>query len=33
LYVIPVRHYFLFGEAEKFNELVINFIRNFRPAE
>lgn len=29
LYVIPVRHHFLFGEAEKFNELVINFIRNF----
>ena len=29
LYVIPVRHDFLFGEEEKFNELVINFIRNF----
>jgi tetraacyldisaccharide 4'-kinase len=33
LYVIPVRHHFLFGEAEKFNELVIEFIRNFRQAE
>jgi len=33
LYVIPVRHDFLFGEAEKFNELVINFIRNFRQAD
>jgi tetraacyldisaccharide 4'-kinase len=30
LYVIPVRHYFLFGEEGKFNELVINFIRDFR---
>lgn len=30
LYVIPVRHDFLFGEATKFNELVTNFIRNFR---
>jgi tetraacyldisaccharide 4'-kinase len=33
LYIIPIRHHFLFGEAEKFNELVINFIRNFRQAE
>ncbi len=29
LYVIPVRHRFLFNEGEKFNELVINFIKNF----
>jgi tetraacyldisaccharide 4'-kinase len=29
LFVIPVRHDFLFGEEEKFNELVIDFIRNF----
>jgi tetraacyldisaccharide 4'-kinase len=29
MYVIPVRHDFLFGEEGKFNELVINFIRNF----
>jgi tetraacyldisaccharide 4'-kinase len=33
LYVIPIRHDFLFGEEEKFNELVINFIRNFRQTE
>lgn len=33
LYVIPVSHHFLFGEAENFNELVINFIQNFRLAE
>ena len=30
LFVIPIRHDFLFGEETKFNELVINFIRNFR---
>lgn len=29
LYVIPVRHHFLYGEADKFNQLIINFIRNF----
>jgi tetraacyldisaccharide 4'-kinase len=29
LYVIPVRHHFLYGEGDRFNELVINFIRNF----
>jgi tetraacyldisaccharide 4'-kinase len=33
LYVIPVRHDFLFGEEEKFNELVISFIRNFKQTE
>ncbi len=33
LYVIPVQHHFLFGEQQKFNELVINFIRNFRQVE
>jgi tetraacyldisaccharide 4'-kinase len=33
LYVIPIRHDFLFGEEGKFNELVIKFIRNFRQAE
>jgi len=33
LYVIPVWHHFLFGEAGKFNELVINFINNFRQVE
>ncbi len=30
LYVIPVRHHFLYGEGDRFNQLVINFIRNFR---
>ncbi len=29
LYVIPVRHRFLFHEGEKFNKLVIDFIKNF----
>ncbi|MBC7946610.1 MAG: tetraacyldisaccharide 4'-kinase [Chitinophagaceae bacterium] len=33
LYVLPVRHHFLFGEADQFNELVVNFIKNFRKAE
>ena len=27
LYVIPVRHHFLYGEGEKFGQLVIDFIR------
>ena len=30
LYVIPVRHHFLFTENEKFNERVINFIQTFK---
>jgi tetraacyldisaccharide 4'-kinase len=29
LYVIPVRHHFLYGEGDRFNKLVINFIRSF----
>lgn len=29
LYVIPVRHRFLFDEGEKFDQLVIKFINNF----
>ncbi|HET6995548.1 MAG TPA: tetraacyldisaccharide 4'-kinase [Chitinophagaceae bacterium] len=33
LYVIPVRHDFLFGEEAKFNELVTSFILNFRQTE
>jgi len=33
LYVIPVRHRFLFGEGQQFDELVINFIRNFKQEE
>jgi len=32
LYVIPVRHHFLFSEGEQFNQLVINFIRSFSQA-
>lgn len=30
LYVLPIRHEFLFDEAETFNERVIDFIKNFR---
>ncbi len=30
LYVIPIRHHFLFSEEEKFNGLITDFIRNFR---
>jgi tetraacyldisaccharide 4'-kinase len=33
LFVIPVRHDFLFGEEKKFNELVIKFIQDFRQTE
>ena len=33
LFVIPVRHHFLYGEESRFDERVINFIRNFRQAE
>lgn len=29
LYVIPVRHRFLFGEGQRFDELVVGFIKNF----
>ncbi len=29
VYVLPIQHSFLFGEAEKFNEEVENFIRSF----
>jgi len=32
IYVIPIRHYFLFGEEEKFMEAVVNFVKNFKPA-
>ncbi len=31
LYVIPVRHHFLFDEGQQFDELVIGFIKNFSP--
>ncbi len=30
LYVIPVRHHFLFGEGNEFNREVIDFIQNFK---
>lgn len=30
MYVLPIQHYFLFDEGEHFNELVKDFIRNFR---
>jgi tetraacyldisaccharide 4'-kinase len=30
MYVLPIRHYFLFDEERFFNELVIDFIANFR---
>jgi tetraacyldisaccharide 4'-kinase len=29
-YVLPVRHHFLFGEEEKYNSIVGNFITNFK---
>lgn len=29
LYVIPIQHQFLFGEANRFNELIIRFIRRY----
>jgi tetraacyldisaccharide 4'-kinase len=32
IYVIPVRHHFLFSEANQFNQLVINFINGFKQA-
>lgn len=32
VYVVPVRHHFLFDEEEKFNQLVVNYIRNFENA-
>ncbi len=30
LFIVPIRHDFLFGDASKFNELVTDFIRKFR---
>jgi tetraacyldisaccharide 4'-kinase len=29
LYVIPIRHHFLFDEGTQFNEMVVNFIQHF----
>ncbi len=31
IYVIAIRHYFLFGEEGKFTEAVTDFVKNFRP--
>ncbi len=31
IYVLPVRHQFLFNEEAKFNDQVIEFIQNFKP--
>lgn len=31
LYVLPIRHKFLFEEGKQLDELVISFIRNFKP--
>jgi tetraacyldisaccharide 4'-kinase len=32
LFIIPVKHRFLFGEGDRFNDIVINFIQNFKKA-
>jgi tetraacyldisaccharide 4'-kinase len=29
-YIIPIRHHFLFGEAQRFNETVVSFIKAFK---
>ncbi len=29
MYVLPIRHFFLFGEEQQFNELVTDFVTNF----
>jgi tetraacyldisaccharide 4'-kinase len=31
IYVVPIEHHFLFGEAAKFNDQVIGFINKFKP--
>ena len=33
LYIVPVKHSFLFDQAEQFNTLVIDFISNFKMRE
>ncbi|QEC67333.1 tetraacyldisaccharide 4'-kinase [Panacibacter ginsenosidivorans] len=33
LYVLPIRHKFLFNAGSEFDELVVNFIRNFKMRE
>ena len=32
-YIIPIRHHFLFGEEDRFNQAIINFIQNFKKEE
>jgi len=31
LYIMPIRHHFLFGETEAFNQQVIDFVKSFVP--
>lgn len=31
LYVVPIRHYFLFDEGGQFDQCVIDFVENFKP--
>ena len=33
LYVLPIKHKFLFNEGQQFNDAVINFIKDFKGAE
>jgi tetraacyldisaccharide 4'-kinase len=33
LYILPIRHHFLFNESDKFKELVTNFIKKSRKTE
>lgn len=33
LYVLPIRHKFLFDEGRQFDEMLISFIRNFKPTK
>jgi len=30
LYVLPIRHHFLFGEEEKFKNQVVDFIKSYK---
>jgi len=30
LYVLPIRHHFLFGEEDKFKNQVVDFIRSYK---
>jgi tetraacyldisaccharide 4'-kinase len=32
IYVIPIRHHFLFGETEKFINTAVKFVEEFKPA-